>query len=212
MVNVMHTVILSTAYLGSIQYYSKLALAREAQIEQYDSYHKQTYRNRCTILGGNGPYDLIIPIVKNSGVKTLVKDVQIENISRWPDKHWRTIVSAYNSSPFFEYYRDDFEALYLRPWNFLLDFNQALNEVVLELLELDVAVKLTSDFEKTPDAIDYRSVVLPRKEPYDQHFRPLAYTQTFSDRFGFVPNLSIIDLLFNVGNESGRVLASSFVE
>ncbi|MBN2805904.1 MAG: WbqC family protein, partial [Prolixibacteraceae bacterium] len=84
--------IFSTAYLGSVQYYAKLAQFQEVYIEQFDSYQKQTYRNRCRILGGNGPLDLIIPVVKNHGQKTLVKDVQIDYQTRWQDIHWRTIV------------------------------------------------------------------------------------------------------------------------
>ncbi|MDA3927312.1 MAG: WbqC family protein [Prolixibacteraceae bacterium] len=206
----MNKLLLSTAYLAPVQYYSKIAVAKQVHIEHYDSYKKQTYRNRCRILGGNGPYDLIIPVVKNSGVKTMVKDTQIEYLTRWQDKHWRTIVSAYNSSPFFEYYRDDFQPFFEKKWKYLFDFNSSLHELLMDLLELDAECKPTDDFIREFEGVDLRSVILPRKEELDKQFHAKPYTQTFNDRFGFVPNLSVLDLLFNVGPESGSVLEESF--
>lgn len=208
----MQNVLLSTAYLGPVQYYSKMAKAQKVIVEQYDHYKKQTFRNRCTILGGNGPYDLIIPIVKNSGVKTLLKDVQIEYTTPWQDKHWRTIVSAYNSSPFFEYYRDDFQPFFEKEWKYLFEFNMALNEVIVENLELDAECIASADYETNFDGPDFRSIILPRKENEDLSFQAKPYTQTFHERFGFVPNLSIIDLLFNAGPESLSVLEGSFTD
>jgi hypothetical protein len=205
-----HSIILSTAYLGSIQYFAKLAHFPVVIIEQYDSYQKQTFRNRCRVLGGNGPLDLIIPVVKNHGQKTLVKDVQIEYQTRWQDIHWRTIVSAYNNSPFFEYYRDDFEPFYSRPWKFLIDFNQQINELLLGLLELEPRVSLTQTYQHETNNIDYRALISPGNEAADPHYRVQTYTQTFHDRFGFVPHLSMIDLLFNTGTEAGEILQLSY--
>lgn len=205
----MNQILLTSAYLGPVQYYSRIAAASEVHIEQYDSYHKQTYRNRCRIFGGNGPHDLIIPVVKNSGVKTMTKDVEIDYMIRWRDKHWRTIVSAYNSSPFFEYYGDDFKHIFDKRWKYLIDFNQALHHLVLESLEIDTPCQLTDDFIRDFEGEDLRSIILPRKEALDSKFQLQEYTQTFSDKFGFVPNLSIIDLLFNLGPESYRVLEES---
>lgn len=200
---------MSTAYLGPIQYYSKMAHNESVCIEQYDSYQKQTYRNRCRVLGGNGTLDLVIPVVKNHGQKTLVKDVQIDYQTRWQDIHWRTIVSAYNNSPFFEYYRDEFEPFYSRQRKFLIDFNQHLNLILLELLDLQPIVLLTENFRHKPDGLDFRTLISPRNEAADKAYRVIPYTQTFHDRFGFVPHLSVIDLLFNTGSDAGSILQQS---
>lgn len=206
----MNKILLATSYLGPVQYFSKISAASDIQIEQYDNYQKQTYRNRCTILGGNGVIDLIIPVLKQSGKRTQLKDVQIENITKWQLKHWKTIVSAYNSSPFFEYYRDDFEPLFYRKFNFLLDFNLQLTKLVLDLLELEVNVELTSEFIKSPDFDDFREIISPKFRGTDQHFIAKKYTQTFHEKFGFISNLSIVDLLFNKGPETTSVLESCY--
>lgn len=204
----MENILLSSAYLAPIQYYNEIANAENILIEQYDSYHKQTYRNRCRVLAGNGPIDLIIPIVKNSGVKTLMKDVQIEYLMPWQDKHWRTIISAYNSSPFFEYYRDDLQPFFEKRWKYLIDLNTSLHELILELLELPINVKKTTDFIKDFEGTDLRNAISPKKNKKSRITDLKEYTQTFNERFGFVPNLSIIDLLFNVGPEAGDFLCS----
>lgn len=209
MENLKH-IVLSTAYLGSIQYFSKLAYFKSVSIEQYDSYQKQTYRNRCRVLGGNGPLDLVIPVVKQHGMKTLVKDVQLDYSTRWQDVHWRTIVSAYNNSPFFEYYRHEFEPIYARQWKYLIDMNQHLNRLLLELLELSTHVELTGGYVHQPSGLDYREMIVPRNEAADPHYKVQAYTQTFHERFGFVPHLSVIDLLFNKGSEARDLLENSY--
>jgi hypothetical protein len=108
----MQSILLSTAYLGPVSYFSAISRADKVIIEQFDSYHKQTYRNRCSILGANGPLDLVIPVVKASITKTMVKDVRIDYATRWQSIHWRSLFSAYNSSPFFEYYADAFSPFY----------------------------------------------------------------------------------------------------
>lgn len=210
----MENAILTTAYFGSIQYYTKFLMCDNVVIEQYDSYHKQTYRNRCQILGANGPLDLTIPVVKKSGQKMLVNDVIIDDSQLWQNNHWRSLFSAYNSSPFFEYYEEELRPIFQKKWKFLLDFNVVLHELIVELLELETAIQLTTEYNKIFDGMDFREVIVPNPKPgiIDTSFQAYEYTQTFADKFGFVPNLSILDLLFNVGPESFVVLEKSIIQ
>jgi hypothetical protein len=208
----MKQVILSTAYLGPVSYFSVLAQSTHVLIEQYDSYHKQTYRNRCRILAANGPLDLVIPVVKNSGNKTLVKDVQIDYSTHWQSNHWRSLISAYNSSPFFEYYAHLLEPFYNRKWKFLIDFNGELTKLVVELLQIELNVSLTDSFEKICNhEVDLREAISP-KQAFSTNGEPFifaGYTQTFSEKFGFIPDLSVVDLLFNCGPDSERILLAN---
>ncbi len=203
--------IVNTAYLAPVQYYSKFLLYDEIYIEQFDSYSKQTYRNRCRILGANGPLNLTIPVIKGSGKKTQTKDIRIDYATAWQKNHWRSIFSAYNSSPFFEFFAEDFAPLYDKKETFLIDFNHKLHQIISEHIELDIETHYTSSFEKKFNGDDYRNIISPKK-PYQQNdpsFKPAAYTQTFDEKFDFIPNLSIIDLLFNKGPESEEILTKS---
>jgi hypothetical protein len=205
----MKTAILSSAYLGPVSYFSVLAQSNEVLVEQYDSYHKQTYRNRCRILGANGPLDLVIPVVKNSGKKTLVKDVRIDYSTLWQNNHWRSLSSAYNSSPFFEYYAHLLEPFYQKRCDFLIDFNNGLTRLLAELLQIDVDFRMTDHFEKLyPSSMDFRNSISPKRETVIDGNPVLfnSYTQTFSEKFGFVRDLSIVDLLFNCGPNSEGIL------
>ena len=203
-----NTVLLSTAYFGPIYYYAVLVKTEKVYIEQFENFIKQTYRNRCVILGGNGPMQLIVPVVKGRGPKTLIKDLQISYDTDWQRNHWRTIFSAYSSSPFFEYYKDDIQPFFETKHKFLLDFNLKIYETVCELLEIENITELTPDFEKVPEGtINLRESISPKiKNQNELHFQPVEYTQVFSDKLGFVPNLSILDLLFNEGPNGYSVL------
>ena len=207
----MDQLILTTVYLGPVQYYTKFFESEQVFIEQYDNYRKQTYRNRCNILGANGPLVLTVPVVKEKRPKTLVKDIRIDYATQWQKNHWRSIFSAYNSSPFFEYYETDFMPFYEKRWKFLCDFNMALHKVVADLLELNSLGEFTNEYAKNFEGIDCREVITPKKDfrIADDCFDPVAYTQTFGEKFGFVPNLSIIDLLFNCGPEARLILEQS---
>lgn len=158
-------------------------------IEQYENYHKQTIRNRCTIDSPNGPLRLSIPIDKSTFVdgKCLIKDVRISSHSDWRHQHWYALETSYFNSPFFEYLQDDFRPLYERPWTFLMDFNEALISTCCELLDINPQMKRTGT---------YTGVT-----PMDD-FHPKTYYQVFQQKHGFLPNLSIIDLLFNMGKEA----------
>lgn len=211
------TALLSTSYLGPVQYYSKLIHYPEILIEQHENFPKQTYRNRCQILAGNGVLTLSIPVDKGPDLKIKTKDVRIAYAEDWQRIHWRTIVSAYNNSPFFPFYEDEFAPFYEeKRWKYLLDFNLELQEKVLELLGIDTEIKLSSDFqsEQQTGVVDYRDVIHPKKQKQqpDAHFDPVPYTQVFENKFDFLPNLSIIDLLFNEGPESATVLEECFQE
>jgi hypothetical protein len=206
----MNQAILTSAYLGSVGYYSILASFDSVLIEQFDSYHKQTCRNRCQILAANGPLDLIIPVVKESGRKTLMKDVKIDYATRWQNIHWRSLFSAYNSSPFFEYYSEYFIPFYHKRWVFLLDLNLELTEMVLGLFQVEKNFRLTDRFQKEYEtSFDLRNQfstkqLLQKEDLYQFNFE--RYTQTFAEKFGFVPDLSIVDLLFNCGPASESIL------
>lgn len=205
---------LSTAYLAPIQYYSKLMNSSDSDnvfIERYDNYIKQTYRNRCTILSANGALALSIPVEHKKSEKTLTKDIRIADHGNWQHLHWNAIVSAYNSTPFFEYYCDDFQPFYEKKYDFLFDFNEELRLLVCDLLEIDsVGIRYTSKYQLSvlDEDKDFRDSIHPKKDwrANDDEFVTLPYYQVFYQKFGFVENLSIIDLLFNMGNESLLIL------
>lgn len=197
--------VLSTAYLAPVDYYFLLNNASEVIVEQYEYYEKQSYRNRCKILTANGVMDLSIPVEKSG--KMLIRDIRISEHDNWQINHWRAIESAYNSSAFFEYYADDFRPFYERKWDFLWDFNLEIQQKLLELLETENKISFTSNYLTGKENFtDFRNLIHPKKE---SQISSKPYYQVFEQKFGFCPNLSIIDLLFNMGPESQLILGIS---
>lgn len=196
--------ILPLTYLGNILYYANL-IKGNCIIDIHSYYLKQTYTNRCSILTANGIQDLTIPVIKPKE-KTAIKDIRISTHDNWQQLHWRTIQSAYNSTPFFEYFCDDYIHFYEKKWDFLLDFNLELQQKTLELLNFTkINFYLSNSYIESSNfnAKDLREVINPKKfnvTLYKNLNTP--YYQNFNSKFEFTPNLSIIDLLFNMGNES----------
>ncbi len=205
---------LSSAYLAPIQYYTKYLSAKRIFVEQHENYIKQTYRNRCKIVSANGEISLSIPVEHSSKDKVSTKDIRIADHGNWQHMHWNAIISAYNSTPFFEYYQDDFYPFYHKRFDFLFDFNEQLSSIILDLLNIDLPeINYTSTYkiDFTEDETDLRELIHPKKDwaSFDKDFISIPYYQVFSHKFGFVNNMSIIDLLFNMGNESQLILADS---
>ena len=201
-------ILLSSAYLAPIQYYNKLHCADTAHIEGYDNYTKQTYRNRCIIADANGPLALTIPTEKTGEGKCLMRDIRISNHGNWRHQHWNALEAAYRHTPFFQYYEDDFRPFYEKKIEFLYDFNMQLTELVCSLIGLDVTLKPTDEYVRKSDGMgDFRHIITPKTSwEEDKNFRPVEYYQVFKEKHGFIPNLSIADLLFNMGPESILIL------
>lgn len=210
--------VVPSAYLPPISWFAGLKTDEPILVEQYENYHKQTIRNRCTIDSPNGPLNLSVPIDRGAfaGGKCLMKDVRISTHSDWQHQHWYALETSYFNSPFFEYLQDDFRPFYERQWSFLMDFNEALTEKCLELLDLHPAMQRTDRFLGLTDgAKGAGKPIMPGgaenasqapAEPVKTVFPPSPYYQVFAYKHGFLPNLSIIDLIFNMGNESVLVL------
>ncbi|MGM9760052.1 MAG: WbqC family protein [Parabacteroides sp.] len=191
----------STAYLGPIQQYTKYVRYPVIYLETCENYLKQTYRNRCTIAAANGPLSLSVPIVKPDTLKCLTKDIRISDHGNWRHLHWNALCSAYNMSPFFEYYEEDFAPFYERKYTFLFDFNEELRAMICRLLDIEPDIRPTEQYrDEVPN--DFRAGIRPRQPLPDPDFIPRPYYQVFQEKFGFLPNLSIVDLLFNMGPES----------
>ena len=257
------TALLSTTYFGPIQWYQKLYRYDSVVIEQYESFQKQTYRNRCIIATTQGPLSLTVPVerwkVEGGGWKEnssaagsilpppstlhppLIKSLRISNHGNWRRNHWNALVSAYGDSPFFDYYQD-----YLRPFfeepsgepPYLIDFNQSILQCVCSLLDIQPNVSLSTQFTPTQlsgecrvESVefatalessaagspvgnsklytlnsklirDFREAIRPKHPAPDPDFQPRPYYQVFQQKHGFLPNLSILDLLFNMGPEA----------
>lgn len=206
-------ILLSTAYFAPIRYFSKLAVYPEIYIEQHEHFIKQTYRNRTVILGANGPISLIVPVEKGREQKIKIKDLRISYDEDWQRNHWRTIFSAYNSSPFFEYYADELAPFFRKKTVFLLDYNELITETILEILEIPSKLIRTESFEQIPEnCMNFREAISPKahRNSYDPKFIPQPYTQVFSEKFGFVADLSILDLLFSEGPSAHSLLMKCF--
>jgi len=198
----MRTALLQTTYFGPIQWYQKLYRYDQTLIEQYDSYQKQTYRNRCVIATANGLQALTVP-VEGTDEKCLVKDLRISDHNNWRRIHWNALQSAYNESPFFDYYADDIRPFFEKKYEFLVDFNETIRQTVCDLLDIHPQVSYTSDFSRQPsDVDDYREVINAKHPQPDEDFQSRRYWQVFEGKHGFQANLSILDLLFNMGNEA----------
>jgi len=207
----MSGICLTSAYLAPVEYYTVLAEADTVYLEHCDYYVKQTYRNRCHIAAANGVMALSIPVEKTTKEKILTRDIRISDHSDWQTQHWRSIESAYNSTPFFEYYKDDLLPFYEKKWTFLYHFNLEIQHKILELLDLNPRVWLTEKYSCEPEqgVLDLRESIHPKKESLFE--APKPYYQVFDQRFGFQPNLSIIDLLFNMGNESQLIIGNPLI-
>jgi len=194
-------VLMSTAYLPPVNYFAIVAGANEVVIEQYETYPRQTYRNRCEIYSPNGKIPLIIPVHKPSGNHTMTKDIVISEHEKWQKLHWRAIRTTYANSPFFLYYQDDLLSFYENKHQNLLRFNTELFSTLLSLAGLKTKISYTTGFVKDPEGLkDFRWTISPKKD--FNIFLPEPYYQTFNEKHGFINNLSIIDLLFNLGPET----------
>ena len=199
----MSTALLQTTYFGPIQWYQKLYRYDHCLIEQYDSYQKQTYRNRCLIATANGLQALTFP-VEHTDEKMLTKNLRISDHNNWRRIHWNALQSAYSESPFFDYYADDIHPFFEKKYDFLIDFNEAIRQKVCELLDIHPNVEYTQSFfspltSPTSPLIDFREVINAKHPQADSDFQPQRYWQVFEGKHGFQANLSILDLLFNMG-------------
>ena len=206
----MSTALLQTTYFGPIQWYQKLYRYDQTLIEQYDSYQKQTYRNRCVIATANGLQALTVPVehnVQRSTFSVQCKDLRISDHNQWRRVHWNALQSAYSESPFFDYYADDIRPFFEKKYEFLVDFNEAIRQTVCDLLDIQPKVEYTSSFlspltSHFSPLDDFREVINAKHPQADADFQPRRYWQVFEGKHGFQANLSILDLLFNMGNEA----------
>ncbi|MEE9364924.1 MAG: WbqC family protein [Cellulophaga sp.] len=179
----------------------KAIISHDITWEVSGNYQKQTLRNRCYISTDRGEHMLTIPIKHvGSGGKRLYKDIKLDNKYPWQRQHWRTLETAYRTSPYFEYYEDDILPLYTQKFDTLLEFNLKTIAIIFDCLQLDIPTKRTTVFEKKLiDTIDAR---LLAKVKNGFELEQEEYVQVFSDRNDFVKNCSILDLLFNEGTNT----------
>jgi len=193
------SILISSAYLPDLTYLSEVLNADTIYIEQQEHFVKQTNRNRCDILTSNGKLTLSIPLLK-SAEKELIGNKRISYAENWQQQHWRSITSAYKSSPYFEFFEDEFKPFYNTKFDLLIDFNTQLLQTVLHILRIKKEIVFTNEFVLNPtdsnDLREYPQSLLNKK------INQMPYYQVFADKLGFIPQVSCMDALFNVGLET----------
>lgn len=198
-------ILLHPTYFPSIAHFVSIAQAKSLVFEIEDNYQKQTFRNRTAIYGANGKLVLSVPVVFTQKTRQLFKDIKIANETQWQAQHFKSLQSAYSTSPFFEFYADDLQPLFSNKEIYLVDFNFKCLEFIMECLRLDVAFTKTESFEKTVnDKIDLRYLTKRKQELQQLN----SYPQVFDSKHGFIGNLSILDLIFNEGTNAMNYLQS----
>jgi hypothetical protein len=197
-------ILVSTAYLPPVEYFSSILQADEILIEKEENYKKQTYRNRCYILSAHGPQTLSVPVYLGSSHKTPVKNIRIDYSKRWQQVHLGALTAAYRSSPYFEYYFENFEKIITENKEFLLDLNSELIVVILNILKMEKRISYTSYFEPVKNIKEDLRYKITPKEKSD--FTVKRYSQVFNNDKSFVQGMSIVDLIFNMGPDAGNYL------
>lgn len=194
-------ILLETQYLPSASVFVMLRSFSEVRIDVDELFRKSTTRNRCTIMGANGRLLLTIPVEGGRSVKKPVKDVRINNGEPWQRNHWGSIFSSYGRSAYFEFYEDLFKPFYERRTKFLVDFNIELMTTCLEILHIKSCISKTGSMEslQSENVLDTRNKKMKEKSN-------IPYYQVFSEKHGFVADLSILDLIFNLGPDSASYL------
>jgi hypothetical protein len=185
----------ATAYFGPVSYYQKLNECSERTLDIHEYLVKQSYRNRTVIYGANGPLNLIIPLEKRKN-KSVVKDLKIFNDPHWKQLHQKSLDSAYRSSPFYEFYEDDLNAIFEKKYDFLLDFNNACHEFIADQIQIELPFIPTNEYVSNFEGTDYRTLIHPKKDTLSKEEE---YYQVFEEKYGFLKDLSILDLLFSQG-------------
>lgn len=193
---VLNNPLLPTAYLAPISYYAILLQKINCKIECHEHFIKQSIRNRCEIYGANGKLRLTIPKQREGSSKTIINNIKISHKEKWQKEHWNAIISSYNSSPFFEYYKDRIRPLFKEQEVYLINFNNKLQKEILEILEIEP--KNTTNTTKYNHVGNFTDL---RKYKFNNQ-NMKRYDQVFMEKHGFISNLSILDLIFNLGNES----------
>ena len=191
--------LLPTAYLAPISYYEILLNHPNCTVEHYEYFVKQSIRNRCDIYSANGKLRLTIPKQKKGSSKTIIKDIKISYKENWQKDHWNSIISSYNSSPYFKYYKDDLLPFFKQKEIFLIDFNNKLQAAICSILKKGGNVQTTTEYLQKGNFTDLRNY---RWDSEQQR----RYDQVFMEKYGFISNLSILDLLFNLGPQSPQYL------
>jgi hypothetical protein len=197
--------ILPLFYLPPTEYFSRLIQYKEKLLlERFEHFPKQTYRNRATIQSPNGALNLIVPVIKGSKAHTQIKDVRISYDFNWQRVHWMSLQASYRSSAYFEFYEHEFAPFYEKKWEFLFDYNEAIFALLIKLLRLNITYGYTLSYEENyPDSDDFRKSIHPK---HSSVYKAEPYFQVFEERTGFLPNLSVSDLLFNQGPHSHNYL------
>lgn len=203
------SILIHPTYFPSIAHFVAIAKAEHLVFEMDDNFLKQTYRNRSYIYGANGKLTLNIPVIHSQKNRQKYRDVKVFNDENWQSLHWKSLLSAYRTSPFFEYYEDELQPLFEKKADFILDFNLKCFEVITDCLQLDINTSKTTVYQEAAEGTeDFRFLVHAKKE---QTYNFEQYTQVFSNKHGFIPNLSILDLLFNEGPNALNYLESQTI-
>ena len=215
-----NSLIIEVQYFPPIEYFKQLFQFPHVVIEAHENYQKGSYRNRCHIANSTGIQVLSVPLRKGKNAKQPIREVAIAYDMDWQKQHWQSLQTAYGSAPFWEHYAPQLEPFFLKRWDYLFDLNMAILETFLKILKLKntVTVSFSTDYEMnftakeiidTPsgarqERVDLRNKILPNKT----NFQGEKYAQLFQERTGFLPNLSILDLIFCTGPQALTVIKS----
>jgi hypothetical protein len=208
------TILSEYQYFPSVTLLSALTISKHIDFESYETYQKGGFRNRCEVLGSNGIIQLVIPLVGGRTQKRFINEVKIDFREDWRRSHFRTLLSCYNRSAFFEYYREELERLFEKRISWLVDWNLACFEWLVSVLKLEVVIGKTGSFEKeysNQEFLDLRGMLAPGHRTLPV-VKPVTYAQVFSEQMPFTPGLSVLDLLFCEGPGAQQILKQMVLE